>query len=73
MSSTSPCTQIDLLPTSSRLGAASSTVVGTPWRASSSAAVIPTGPAPTTTTLTGQSQPAWFDVDSREMPEFVSG
>src|SRR5688572_29153818 len=37
-------------PTTSRAGRASSSTTGTPQRASSSAAVCPTGPAPTTMT-----------------------
>src|SRR5947207_5212459 len=50
MSSTSRCTQIDRLPTVCRAGADSSTVLGTPCRASSRAPESPTGPAPTIST-----------------------
>src|SRR3954454_23359861 len=49
-SSTSRCWQIALLPIGSRSGRASRTTTGRPQRASSSAAVWPTGPQPSTST-----------------------
>src|SRR3712207_2618977 len=49
-SRTSRCWQMALLPTGSRSGRASRTTTGRPQRASSRAAVWPTGPAPSTST-----------------------